>query len=129
MASTSAPIATISSSVITATIQFDDPNKVLTANTKNYRSTPLMTKYEFNQIIGLRTMHLSKGAPPLIELEEGEKQIETNIMLRRIAERELLQGRLSYIVKRPMPNGKIEYWPIDKLDITAVKNLFRHSKA
>lgn len=111
-------------SMNTMSIQ-DEYTKVLSSSTKGYKSAPIMTKYEFNQVVALRTMHLSRGAPPLVTIEE-EIKIESNMQLRAIAERELVEGRLPFIVKRPMPNGKIEYWPVGKLDLVAVRNLFRH---
>jgi DNA-directed RNA polymerase I, II, and III subunit RPABC2 len=88
------------------------------------RSRPFLTKYEFNQIIGLRTTHLSKGAPPLVALPEGF-QIKSNMDLRNIALREIMESQLPYIVKRRMPNGKYEYWKLAELDLTAVRHLMR----
>ncbi len=88
------------------------------------RSRPFLTKYELNQIIGLRTTHLSKGAPPLVELEP-EFRIKTNMALRAIALQEILQGRLPYIVERRMPDGKHEYWKLNELSLIAVRHLLR----
>ena len=90
--------------------------------TKNI-SLPLMTKYEFNQLVALRILHLSKGAPPLLE-DMQDLKIKSNIELRQVAIRELLSGRLPYMVQRVMPNGKPEYWRIRDMDLTAVRNLF-----
>jgi DNA-directed RNA polymerase I, II, and III subunit RPABC2 len=89
-------------------------------------SRPFLTKYEFNQIIGLRTTHLSKGAPILLELTEDYK-IKSNMDLREIALKELLEGKLPYIVKRRMPNGKYEQWKLAELDLTAVRHLLREA--
>jgi DNA-directed RNA polymerase subunit K/omega len=102
----------------------DDYAKIASADRSSYKSLPILTKYEFDQIIGLRIMHLSRGAPPLIAMEEGFK-VESNIQLRDIAQKELLEGKLPYMVKRVMPNGKAEYWRIGDLDLTAVKHLIR----
>lgn len=102
----------------------DDYTKIRATDRRNYRSLPILTKYEFDQIIGLRTMHLSRGAPPLIALEDGF-QIKSNVDLRGVAERELVEKRLPYMIKRSMPNGKWEYWSVSDLDITAVKHLLR----
>lgn len=102
----------------------DDYSKISNIDKTHYRSLPILTKYEFDQVIGLRTMHLSRGAPPLIALDEGFK-IESNIQLREVAQRELVEKRLPYMIKRVMPNGKPEYWSISDLDITAVKHLLR----
>lgn len=85
---------------------------------------PYLTKYEFNQIIGLRTMHLSKGAIPLVELPEGFA-VKSNMDLRQIALQEIKESKLPYIVKRKMPNGKYEYWKLVDLQLTAVRHLLR----
>lgn len=103
----------------------DDFTKIRNSDKSHYRSLPILTKYEFDQIIGLRTMHLSRGAPPLIDIPEDYK-VTSNINLRDIAQKELLEQRLPYMVKRQMPNGKVEYWALAELDLTAVKHLIRN---
>lgn len=87
-------------------------------------SRPFLTKYEFNQIIGLRTMHLSKGAVPLVDLPE-DFTIKSNMDLRQVALQEIKESKLPYIVKRKMPNGKLEYWRLVDLQLTAVRHLLR----
>lgn len=100
----------------------DDIQKVKDAveQQKKYVTLPWMTKYEFDQVIGLRTMHLSKGALPLVTLPEGFR-IQGNMELRDIAIQELRQKRLPYMIKRPLPNGRVEYWPVSSLSLTAVE--------
>jgi DNA-directed RNA polymerase subunit K/omega len=88
------------------------------------RSRPFLSKYEFNQIIGLRTTQLSKGAPPLVELEP-DFRIKTNMEFRAVALREIMEGRLPYIVERRMPDGKHEYWKLNELSLVAVRHLLR----
>jgi len=84
----------------------------------------LLTKYEFNQIIGLRTLHLSKGAPPLVELAP-DFRIKGNMELRAVALREMREKRLPYLVRRVLPNGKPEYKSLSKMDLAAVRHLMR----
>ena len=103
----------------------DDFVKIRNCDKSLYRSLPILTKYEFDQIIGLRTMHLSRGAPPLIDIPEDYK-VTSNIKLREIAQKELLEHRLPYMVKRQMPNGRVEYWGLSELDLTAVRHLIRN---
>ena len=102
----------------------DDYQKIRAADIANYISLPWMTKYEFDQVIGLRTMHLSRGAIPLVDVPEDFK-IETNMALRAIAIEELESKNLPYIVKRSLPNGKVEYWPVSKLSLHAVQHMLR----
>lgn len=87
------------------------------------QSLSLMTKYEFNQLVSLRMLHLSKGAPPLLD-DLSDLKIKSNMELRHVAIRELLAGRLPYMVRRIMPNGKPEYWRVKDMDLTAVRVLF-----
>lgn len=84
----------------------------------------IITKYEFNQTISLRTMHLSKGAQPLVDLPADFK-IRGNMELRSIALQELREGRLPYLVRRMMPNGKTEYRRLSEMDFTGVRHLIR----
>jgi len=113
-----------SSAPTTSASVVDDYQKIKNADRSKYRSLPLMTKYEFNQVIGLRTMHLSKGAIPLVDIPEDYK-VQTNMELRDIALRELNEGNLPYIIKRTMPNGKLEYWDVRDMSLVAVTHLMR----
>jgi hypothetical protein len=45
--------------------------------------------------------------------------------LRQIALRELQEGKLPFIIKRPLPNNKYEYYRIKDLDLTAVQYMMR----
>lgn len=100
----------------------DDVQRIKNADRSGYRSLPLMTKYEFDQVIGLRTTHLAHGATPFVEVEGP---IRTNMSLRGIALRELRENKLPYIIKRPMPNGRPEYWSVGDLSLVAVRNMLR----
>lgn len=82
----------------------------------------IMTVYEFNQIIGLRTMQLSLGAIPFINTDKFV--IKNNIDLRQIAVQEFKEGKIPYIIERPLPNNKKEYIRIKDLDIAKIKYLF-----
>ena len=102
----------------------DDSESIKNADVSKYISLPFMTKYEFDQVIGLRTMHLSLNAVPFVKMPEDFK-IKSNMELRKIALRELNEQKLPYIIKRPMPNGNAEYWPVSKLSLESVKHMMR----
>ena len=109
---------------MTKSKHIDDYSKIIASyDPAQNKTSPLMTKYEFNQLISLRMLHLSKGAPPFLDGMEDLK-IKSNTELRKIAVQELLEGKMPYIVRRMMPNGKPEYWRIKDMDLTAVRVLF-----
>lgn len=72
---------------------------------------PILTKYEKTRIIGLRITQLNEGARPLIETQN--EILDNHI----IAERELHEKVLPFIIMRPLPNGKKEYWRLEDLEI------------
>lgn len=100
----------------------DEVQKIKTADPSQYKSLPFMTKYEFDQVIGLRTIHLARGTIPFVEVK---KNIEKNMNYRAVALQELKEGKLPYIIKRPMPNGKTEYWKVSDLNLISVRHLLR----
>lgn len=102
----------------------DDYQKIKNSDIESYVTLPWMTKYEFDQVIGLRTMHLSKGAAPLVDIDADFK-ILSNMQLRKVAIEELQNKHLPYIVKRTLPNGRVEYWPVSKLSLQAVRHMIR----
>ena len=77
----------------------------------NHRTYPFLTVYEKTKIIGLRANQLSQGSRPFITVPEYVSDV------REIARLELEQRRLPFIVKRPLPNGKYEYWRLSDLMI------------
>lgn len=102
---------------------FDESSKTTASLDKNKVSKMIMTKYEFDQIIGLRTTELSLGATPYINLDDNFK-ITSNMQLREIAIRELKEGKLPLGIRRPLPNNKYEYVRVKDLDLVAVKYMF-----
>jgi DNA-directed RNA polymerase subunit K/omega len=72
---------------------------------------PILTKYEKTRILGLRITQLNEGARPLIETQN--EILDNHI----IAERELREKVLPFIIMRPLPNGKKEYWRLEDLEI------------
>jgi DNA-directed RNA polymerase subunit K/omega len=93
-------------------------------------SKPIMTIYEFDKIIALRTQQIASGAPLFVDVEEGKSvgnnlHIKSNMELRQIALRELIEGRLPFMVERKLPNNKKEYYRLKDLDLVAVKDRIR----
>jgi DNA-directed RNA polymerase subunit K/omega len=77
----------------------------------NHRTFPILSKYEKTKIIGLRVSQLNKGAEPYVTLKT--KLILDNSL---VAEKELHEKKLPFIIMRPLPNGKSEYWNVNDLE-------------
>lgn len=93
-------------------------------------SKPIMTIYEFDKIIALRTQQIASGAPLFVDVDESKAMgnnlnIKSNMELRQIALRELIEGRLPFMVERKLPNNKKEYYRLKDLDLVAVKDRIR----
>lgn len=74
-------------------------------------TNPIMTKFEYTRILGIRTKQLNNGAKPFVKVPEG---IVDGYL---IAEKELREKKLPFIIKRPIPDGGCEYWNIKDLEI------------
>ena len=76
-----------------------------------HRTPPFLTKYEKTRILGERAKQLGAGAKAFIELADDMIDEYT------IAVLELQQGKLPFIIKRPLPNGGCEYWRLADLEV------------
>ena len=76
-----------------------------------HKTTPILTKYERTRILGQRCKQLNDGSKPFISLPYDI--VDMHI----IAEMELEQKKIPFIVKRPIPNGGFEYWRLNDLEI------------
>ena len=88
----------------------------LIENDELHRTIPFLTKYEKTKIIGLRIKQLNSGAKPFIDLKKIFKRelILDNCL---IAEKELEEKRLPFIIARPINNKNIEYWNLKDLEL------------
>lgn len=76
-----------------------------------HKTLPILTKYEKTRILGIRFKQLNNGALPYIKVNED---ILDNFL---IAEKELKQKKLPFIIQRPIPNNTFEYWKLQDLEI------------
>ena len=76
-----------------------------------HKTIPYLTKYEKARIIGQRAKQIENGAKPFVKVPENI--IDGYI----IAELELQQKILPFIIRRPIPGGGCEYWNIKDLEI------------
>jgi DNA-directed RNA polymerases I, II, and III subunit RPABC2 len=77
----------------------------------NHTTLPIMTRYEKAKIIGIRASQINAGSEILIDIPDN---IIDGIT---IAKMELEQKKIPFIIRRPLPNGKSEYWDINDLEI------------
>ncbi len=71
-----------------------------------------LTKFEKARIIGLRSLELSLGAPPLILVEQSSR-----LSAAEIATQEVEKKILPLIIGRRMPDGSYVYVPLSDLEI------------
>lgn len=102
---------------------FDEYNKVMASVEKTKLSKAQMTKYEFDLIIGTRTNQLALGAMAFVDV--SSLKIKSNLELRKVALQELKEGKLPFIIKRPLPNNKFEYYRLRDMDLVTVQHMMR----
>ena len=77
-----------------------------------HTTIPWITKYEFSKILGQRIKQLNEGNKPYITVDTSVQMDNYNI-----AEQEIREKKVPFIIKRPMPNGGCEYWKLEDLQI------------
>lgn len=75
-----------------------------------HKTIPYLTKYERARILGQRARQIDAGSSPFIKVPENV--IDGYI----IAELELKEKRIPFIIRRPLPHGGSEYWSIKDLE-------------
>ena len=71
-------------------------------------TSPHMTKFEKARVLGTRALQISMNAPPMVDIH-GE------IDPLKIAEKELYAKKLPLIVRRYLPSGQYDDWPVKDL--------------
>ena len=75
-----------------------------------------MTKYERARVLGVRAMQISRNAPILVEVDPND----TDPM--HIAEKELMERKLPFLIRRYLPDGSHEDWSMEELVIEVEKS-------
>jgi len=76
-----------------------------------HRTLPILSKYEKTRVLGQRAKQINTGSKPFVEI--GEDVIDGYL----IAQEELHQKKIPFIVRRPLPSGGSEYWYLSDLEI------------
>jgi DNA-directed RNA polymerase subunit K/omega len=75
-----------------------------------HKTLPFLTKYEKTRVLGQRARQINAGSLPLVKIFG----ITDGYI---IANMELEQKKLPFIIKRPIPSGGCEYWNISDLEL------------
>jgi len=75
-----------------------------------HKTNPFLTIYEKARILGQRASQINSGSLPMVKIPE------TMIDAQLIAEMELEQKKIPFIIKRTIPGGCIEYWKVSDLE-------------
>ena len=75
-----------------------------------HKTIPFLTKYEKARILGQRAKQIDSGATPFVKVPDNI--IDGYI----IAEIELQEKKIPFIIRRPIPGGGSEYWNLKDLE-------------
>ena len=75
-----------------------------------HRTLPFLSKYERARVLGMRAKQLNTGSDAFVDIPKG---VMDGLI---IAKLELEQGKIPYIIRRPLPNGQSEYWKLNDLE-------------
>ena len=97
-------------------MEIEEENKIK-EKSKKYNLKPIneretsrfLTKFERAKILGERAIQISNGAKVMVEVDEGVWDPMV------IAEKELREKKIEYIVRRYLPDGAYEDWDLNEL--------------
>jgi len=75
-----------------------------------HKTIPFLTKYERARILGQRAKQINSGSTTFVKVPENV--IDGYL----IAELELKEKKIPFIIRRPLPNGGSEYWSLRDLE-------------
>uniref|UniRef100_A0A6C0JYJ1 DNA-directed RNA polymerase n=1 Tax=viral metagenome TaxID=1070528 RepID=A0A6C0JYJ1_9ZZZZ len=76
---------------------------------------PYFTKYEYVTLVGTRAQQLADGSKPLVSLD-GMLTSDPKFVW-AVAEKEVMEHKIPFIIHRRLPNGVSEYWSANDLTI------------
>ena len=92
-------------------IDINEFYKTYNENKKNFKTSPILTKYEKTRIISERVQQLSNGGVPFISNPESYNTVYD------IALKELSMKKLPFIIKRTINGSSFELWKLEDLKI------------
>ncbi|EGR30001.1 RNA polymerases k subunit family protein, putative [Ichthyophthirius multifiliis] len=82
-----------------------------TQDSKQRVTPPFLTKYEKARIIGTRALQIAQNSPIYVDTDEKDYDPIA------IAEKEFVQKKIPFIIRRYLPNKSYEDWPLDQLEV------------
>jgi|UniRef100_A0A6C0IQK7 DNA-directed RNA polymerase subunit K/omega len=79
-----------------------------------HTTIPILTRYEQAKVVGLRAKQINAGSNPFVDVPSHVIDGIT------IAEKEFIEKKIPFIIRRPIPNGVSEYWKLEDLEILEV---------
>tara|TARA_B100001093_G_scaffold505585_1_gene563165 strand:- start:1813 stop:2493 length:681 start_codon:yes stop_codon:yes gene_type:complete len=76
-----------------------------------HNTIPILSKFEKTRVLGLRSKQINEGAKPFVEINQD------NYDGYIIASKELVEKKIPFIIRRPLPNGASEYWRLSDLEV------------
>jgi DNA-directed RNA polymerase subunit K/omega len=96
-------------------------NETLVKN-EDRSSKPILSKYEYVRMLGIRAQQIANGAKPMIKFnktfnstEKADQEQELKGRSKLIAKMEIEKRVSPLIIKRKMPDGKYELWKLNEL--------------
>ena len=83
--------------------------------TNNRITMPYYSKYEYTTLVGIRAQQIADGAKPLISLDGMQTSHPQFVW--RVAEKEIAERVLPFIIHRRLPDGVSEYWNTTELSV------------
>lgn len=88
----------------------DDDDISTTYDPSKNKSRNVLTRYERAAIIGMRLEQLARGTTPYIDIKKHKPTT-----IHEIAELELSERKIPFLIARTLPNGVKEYWKLEDL--------------
>ena len=76
---------------------------------KERQTSRFLTKFEKAKVLGERAIQISNGAKVMVDVEKGV----WDPMI--IAEKELREKKINYVIRRYLPDGSFEDWDLNEL--------------
>ena len=73
------------------------------------KTIPILTKFEKARIMGVRLQQIANGSKPRISVQGLHN-------IREIVEKELVERKIPFIIRRTLPNGIYEDWRMEDFE-------------